>query len=269
MKQLIFLVSALLIFHLSTYAQTFENLYDARSEALGRTIAVSGQAGTMYGNPATSLEQGKKAVNIGGQNRFMVSDVQFIHTGFLAVKGTQQFGVGAQFLGNNTFSRWSIQGQYSRKLLEHLDAGIRLKTNQVSIEGYGNRFGLDADLGIQSKINKKIRLGAVVQNLLRFNVAEQEQSGTTIRLGMQYIPSQKVRILTEIQQEFAQPLSVNAGVEYLPNTSLRCRIGMRSNPIMPSFGVGYVLKSKFVLDAFGTYHQVLGLSSGINLSYYW
>ena len=246
-------------------AQTFETLYDARSESLGRTLSVAGEKATLWGNPAAIAASHKKQITLGGQSRFLLTDVQMIHAGMAFAKKEQQFGFSTQYFGNQYLKNWTIGAQYARKLLEKLDAGIRIRGGQLDLDTYGKRTYFDADLGIQTKLNHQLSFGALLQNLMRFRTAEQEQAGTILRLGVAYLPSKKVRMQAEILQDFAQGLGFQAGVEYLPISSLAVRIGMRTNPITPSFGVAYTINNKFTIDSFATYNLDLGMSTGINL----
>lgn len=246
-------------------AQTFENIYDARSEALGRTMSVGGEKATLFGNPAAIATSHKKMMTLGGQSRFLLTDVQMIHTGVAFAKKEQQFGLSAQYFGNQYLKKWTIGAQYGRKLLEKLDAGIRIRGGQLDLDIYGKRFYFDADLGLQTKLNNQLSFAALLQNLMRFQADEQEQAGTTLRLGVAYLPSKKVKMQAEILQDFKQGLGFQAGVEYLPTPSLAFRIGTRTNPVTPSFGIGYVINNKFSIDSFATYNLDLGMSTGVNL----
>lgn len=246
-------------------AQTFENIYDARSEALGRTMSVGGEKATLFGNPAAIATSHKKMMTLGGQSRFLLTDVQMIHTGVAFAKKEQQFGLSAQYFGNQYLKKWTIGAQYGRKLLEKLDAGIRIRGGQLDLDIYGKRFYFDADLGLQTKLNNQLSFAALLQNLMRFQVDEQEQAGTTLRLGVAYLPSKKIKMQAEILQDFKQGLGFQAGVEYLPTPSLAFRIGTRTNPVTPSFGIGYVMNNRFSIDSFATYNLDLGMSTGVNL----
>ncbi len=259
----LFLFNTLIISALK--AQTFENIYDARSEALGRTMSVGGEKVTLFGNPAAIATSYKKMMTLGGQSRFLLTDVQMIHTGVAFAKKEQQFGLSAQYFGNQYLKKWTIGAQYGRKLLEKLDAGIRIRGGQLDLDIYGKRFYFDADLGLQTKLNNQLSFAALLQNLMRFRADEQEQAGTTLRLGVAYLPSKKIKMQAEILQDFKQGLGFQAGVEYLPTSSLAFRIGTRTNPVTPSFGIGYVMNNRFSIDSFATYNLDLGMSTGVNL----
>jgi hypothetical protein len=249
-------------------AQTFETIYDARSESLGRTMSVGGEKATLFGNPAAIATVHKKQITLGGQSRFLLTDVQMIHAGVAFAKKEQQFGFSAQYFGNQYLKKWTIGAQYGRRLLEKLDAGIRIRGGQLDLDAYGKRFYFDADLGLQTKLNNQLSFGALLQNLMRFRTDEQEQAGTTLRLGVAYLPSKKVKMQAEILQDFKQGLAFQAGVEYLPTASLSFRMGTRTNPVTPSFGVGYTVNNKFTIDSFATYNLNLGMSTGVNLGIY-
>lgn len=247
-------------------AQIFESLYDARSEALGRTVSVLKKEAVLFGNPANQVGATNKLITLGAQTRFLLTDAQLLHIGSAWSNEKQGFGVTAQYLGNQYIKTYNIQTQYSRKLLEKLNAGIRLKGSQLNADTYGNRFKFDADLGLSTQFDSKLSFGALIQNLMSFKAAEQEQNNTSIRLGVSYAPSKKVAMNLEVQQDLNHSLGVNASVEYLPSANLQFQIGVRSNTLSPSFGVGYIANQRFFLQSFAAYHPQLGLSTGLNLS---
>jgi hypothetical protein len=261
---LFFLLSNTLI--ISTLnAQAFESIYDARSEALGRAVSVLDGASSIFGNPAAMVLSPQKNFTLGGQSRFLLTDVQMIQAGAAFAKKDQQFGFSAQYFGNQHLKKYTIGGQYARKLLDKLDAGIRIRGGQLDLGTYGNRTYFDADLGIQTKLNNQLSFGALLQNLMRFRAAEQEQAGTALRLGVAYLPSKKVKMVAELLQDFKQGIAFQAGVEYLPTSSLVFRVGTRTNPVTPSFGISYAVNNTFTIDSFATYDLVLGVSTGVNL----
>lgn len=247
-------------------AQIFESLYDARSEALGRTVSVLKKEAALLGNPANQIGQKNTTVTLGAQSRFLLSDAQLFHVGAAISNNKQGVAANLQYLGNQYIKTTSLQAQYSRKLFDKLNAGIRLKGSQLNADVYGNRLRFDADLGLSSQLSSKLYLGALIQNLMHFKADEQEQNSTTIRLGLSYLPSKKVNMNVEFQQDLNHNLGINAGVEYLPNNNLQFQIGIRSNSLSPSFGIGYIANQRFFIQTFASYHPQLGLSSGLNLS---
>lgn len=264
MKRLFFICILLISNYLN--AQVLENLYDARSEALGRTLAILDGQTMLFGNPAAGLGQPKRFATLGAQSRFLITDIQLFHAGVAFAKKQQQFGISTQYVGNQYLKSATIGAQYARKLFEKLDAGVRLRGGQINADVYGSRLFFDADLGFQSSINSRLTIGALMQNLMRFSADRQDQAPTNIRLGAAYRPSKKVKMNMEIVQNIRQNLTFGVGVEYLPTESLSFRIGTRTRPAMPSFGLGYRIKERFTFDTFATYHPTLGISSGLNLS---
>ena len=58
----------------------------------------------------------------------------------------------------------------------------------------------------------------------------------------------------------------NIGLEYTLFDAFFLRAGMRTDPLSPSLGVGYLF-SVFAIDAATIYHPVLGMSVGVGLSF--
>ena len=61
-------------------------------------------------------------------------------------------------------------------------------------------------------------------------------------------------------------ISGRVGVEYKLMDNFCVRMGVRTTPLLPTFGIGYKLHS-FVIDAAAQYHPVLGMSTGIGVKY--
>ena len=58
----------------------------------------------------------------------------------------------------------------------------------------------------------------------------------------------------------------NAGIEYAPFKNFHIRAGVQTTPLLPTLGIGYRLTG-FTVDVATIYHPVLGVSTGLGLSY--
>lgn len=56
------------------------------------------------------------------------------------------------------------------------------------------------------------------------------------------------------------------GLEYILSERFRIYAGIKINSLLPSFGCGYTLLN-FVVDVVVLFHPVLGVSTGVGLSY--
>lgn len=58
----------------------------------------------------------------------------------------------------------------------------------------------------------------------------------------------------------------NFGLEYTLPERFRVYVEIKTNPLLPSFGCGYTLLD-FAVDVAVLFHPVLGVSTGVGLSY--
>ena len=73
-------------------------------------------------------------------------------------------------------------------------------------------------------------------------------------------------IVGTLESNKEHTLTGNAGIEYTPFKDFHIRAGMQATPLLPTLGVGYRL-SGFTVDVATVYHPVLGVSTGLGLSY--
>ena len=115
---------------------------------------------------------------------------------------------------------------------------------------------------------KNLSIGVHVFNPTRAKVAgyNDERLPTVIRLGGDYNFSDRVILAIETDKDISQKAEFKAGIEYKAVKEFYLRIGVSTNPTLTCFGFGINLKN-FKMDVSATYHQTLGISPQIGLSY--
>jgi hypothetical protein len=84
---------------------------------------------------------------------------------------------------------------------------------------------------------------------------------------MLYKFNDKLTTTAEFEKDLLYEPTFRAGVEYHLVEPLYVRIGLNTNPMMPSFGMGLHLKKRLILDVAARWHQILGFAPQASLSY--
>jgi hypothetical protein len=203
------------------------------------------------------------------ENRFLVKEIS-VRGGAVALPikaGT--FGLCITNFGYSQYSENKYSLSFAKTFGEKLSAAIAMDYLSTKIaEGYGNRGALAAEAGIIAKPIKGLTIGAHVFNPTRARISsyDDERLPTIIRLGADYMFSDKVRFAVEAQKDIKYKAEFKAGLEYLPVKELYLRVGVSTNPTLSSFGFGLNLKN-FKIDFAASYHQVLGISPQLGLTY--
>jgi hypothetical protein len=241
----------------------------ARSAGMGNATVSATDMWSSHHNQAGLGFVRDISAGVSYENRFLIKEIS-VRGGTVALPikaGT--FGLCITNFGYSQYSENKYSLSFAKAFGDKLSAGIAMDYLSTKIaEGYGTRGTLAAEAGIIAKPIKALTIGAHVYNPTRAKISEydNERLPTIIRLGADYLFSDKVRIAVEAQKDMKYKAEFKAGLEYLPVKELYLRIGVSTNPTLSSFGFGINLKN-FKIDVAANYHQTLGISPQLSLSY--
>jgi len=203
------------------------------------------------------------------ENRFLLKELS-IKGGALAipVKGGT-FGFCISNFGYSLYSESKYSLSFAKSFGDQLSAGITINCLNTRIaEGYGNKNVFAAEAGIQAKPIKELTIGAHVFNPTRAKLADynEERIPTIVRVGADYDFSDKVTLAIETEKDISQKAIFKAGIEYKPVKELYLRAGISTKPTLSAFGIGLDVKN-FKIDLSANYHQTLGISPQVSLTY--
>ena len=266
-KHYVFILS--LFTSIFSYAGNEDYPIGARSAAMGNASVSLYDVWSAHHNQAGLGFVRTISAGVYYENRFMVKEIS-VRGGALAIPvkaGT--FGLCITNFGYQLYSENKYSLSFAKAFGDKFSAGIAMDylTTRIA-EGYGNKGVLAAEAGIQARPIKGLTIGAHVFNPTRAKISEydNERLPTIIRLGADYNFSDKVTLAIETQKDIKQKAEFKAGLEYKAVKEFYLRIGLSTNPTLSSFGFGLNLKN-FKVDFAGTYHQTLGFSPQIGLSY--
>ncbi len=203
------------------------------------------------------------------ENRFLLKELS-IRGAVVAVpvKGGT-FGLCITNFGYSSYSENKYSLSFAKSFGNKLSAGIAMDYLTTKIaEGYGTKGVFAAEFGLQAKPIKRLNIGFHIYNPTRTKLADytNERIPTIIKLGADYNFSDAVILAVETDKDISQKAIFKAGIEYKVVKEFYLRIGIATNPTLSSFGFGLNLKN-IKIDISTNYHQVLGFSPQIGLTY--
>ena len=203
------------------------------------------------------------------ENRFLLKElsVKGAVVAFPFKAGT--FGLCITNFGYTLYNENKYSLSFSKAFGDKLSAGIAMDYLTTKIaEGYGSKGVLAAEVGIQARPIKGLSIGVHIFNPTRTKLASynDERVPTIIRLGGDYTFSHKVILAIETEKDIAKKAVFKAGLEYKVVKEFYLRAGISTNPSSGSFGFGINMKN-LKIDFSASYHQVLGFSPQLGLTY--
>jgi hypothetical protein len=268
MKKIYFLI----ILFLSTsfvFAGNEDYPVGARSSAMGNASVSLSDVWSAHHNQAGLAFVHDISAGAYYENRFLIKEIS-VRGGAVALPikaGT--FGLCITNFGYSQYNENKYSLSFAKAFGEKLSAGIAMDYLTTKIaEGYGSKGVLAAEAGIIAKPIKGLSIGAHVFNPTRSRISEydDERLSTIIRLGADYNFSDKVTLAVEAQKDIKYKAEFKAGLEYKAVKEFYLRIGVSTNPTLSSFGFGINLKN-LKIDVSASYHQTLGISPQLGLSY--
>jgi hypothetical protein len=241
----------------------------ARSSAMGNASVSLSDLWSAHHNQAGLGFVHDVSAGVSYENRFLLKEISVRGAAVALPIKAGTFGLCITNFGYSQYSENKYSLSFAKAFSNKFSAGIAMDYLSTKIaEGYGSTGALVAEAGIIAKPIKGLSIGAHVYNPTRAKVSayDDERLPTIIRLGGDYLFSEKVRLAAEVQKDIKYKAEFKAGLEYLPVKELYLRIGISTNPTLSTFGFGLNLKN-FKIDLSASYHQALGISPQLGLSY--
>ena len=130
---------------------------------------------------------------------------------------------------------------------------------------------LSTDVGILFAPVDKLLIGMLIMDfpsiaIHKYTAEIKCFTGYSVQIGFQWEVINGLLIAGTVESNKTHVLTGNAGIEYAPFGNFRIRAGVQATPLLPTLGIGYRLVG-FTVDVATVYHPVLGVSTGLGLSY--
>lgn len=268
MKKLILII--VLSFYISTlFAIDFINPIGGRAAAMGGASVASRGLWALQNNPAGLAYLDKFSFGLYYENRWMLPEMAY-KSGVMALPTKFGcFGIGFNQFGSSKYSENKFGLVYAKDFGPHLQIGLQLDYLLISIgQIYGRQSAVTFELGIQSQVTEKLRLGTYIFNPANFRLEQslnQERLPIVFRIGAAYQFTKDFVGQCEIEKNTDhEGMSLRGGLEYEAFKSFCLRAGVQTNPGMITFGAGYAIRFARI-DVAAQLHEVLGASVQIGM----
>lgn len=241
----------------------------ARSAAMGNaSVGLSDMWSAQHNQAGLGFVR-EFGAGVSYENRFLLKEIS-VRGGVAALPikaGT--FGLCITNFGYSQYSENKYSLSFAKAFGDKFSVGIALDYLSTHIaEGYGNKGVAAGEFGIQAKPLKGLTLAAHVFNPTRAKLAayNNERLPTIFRLGGCYSFSDKVIVALEGDKDLTKKAEFKAGIEYHAVKEFYLRLGVSTQPTLSTFGFGLNIR-QLKIDVSASYHQVLGISPQLGLSY--
>ena len=271
MKRIFSILSIYLLLINRCYAIDLTRTVGGRAAAMGRTSVAERSIWSIQNNPAgLALMQGWH-FGLYYENQWLLKETAF-KSGAMARHWERigTFGLSVSQFGGSDYNENKFGIAYARDFGPYLQMGLQIDYLLLHWgEAYPNRGALGLELGIQSQVTTKLRLGAYLFNpfRIRFKTLNDDPLPIVMRFGLAYQFSENFIGQCEVEKASDKTgIHLRSGFEYAVFKRFFIRAGAQYNPNLLSFGAGYMTKHLNV-DVSAQMHQALGASIQIGIGY--
>jgi len=265
----IYLTFIFIFLILLVWAGNDNNPVGGRSAGMGYTSTAIADPWSVHNNQAGIGYMKNIFAGVYYESRFLINELSTKSAIVLLPTQSGVFGLDMNYYGYDKYNETKIGLAYGKAFGEKLSAGVQFDYLNTHIaDNYGNKGGVTFEVGLLSKLNKSLFIGAHVFNPIKIKIADygDERVPTIIKIGMMYNLSTKVLVNTEVEKNITYKPVFKGGVEYHIIKEIYLRAGISTNPVLNTFGVGLELK-KLKIDIASSIHQVFGYSPQVSLLY--
>lgn len=240
-----------------------------RAVGMGYTGTTFTDINSLFSNQAGLAKLEKVTAIAFAEQRFLLNELQGLSTGIALPTNSGTFGLSLNYFGFEDYNEQRAGLAYARQLVDKLSIGAQLLVLNTQIAEYGNKANVTFELGLLAEILPQLNLGLHLYSPARIELTTDEYLPSVFKLGLSYLPSDKLLILAELEKDIDYDLRTKLGLEYNILDQLSMRLGLATQPINLSFGLGYQLKNGLTLDIASSYHEILGFtpSAGIIMAF--
>jgi hypothetical protein len=241
----------------------------ARASALGNSSATLSDTWSAGCNQAGLGFVRTPSAGIYYENRFLIKELSTRNAVLAIPIKAGTFGFSLCDFGYALYKESNYGLSFSKAFSKTFSMGIALDYLSTRIaEGNGNFAAMVGEIGMQAKLNKNLVIGAHLYNPTRSRLGKNtsERIPALLQLGISYSFSSNVFLTAETEKDISQKAVFKAGIEYQLLHNFYLRIGISTEPVLTTFGLGVIVKN-FQIDLSAHYHQTLGATPQLGLTY--
>ncbi len=258
-----------LILALPLFAQNgTPSVAGARGLAMGNASVTFRDINSAFSNQAGLAFLDGMSFTAFGEQRFLLAEIGSYSAALAYPTNSGTFGLAINYFGYENFNEQKIGLAYARKLSEGVAIGAQVDYLGTRIPEYGSVGNITFEVGVQADLLENFIVGAHIFSPIRSQLTDDEIDviPTQLNVGIAYLPTEKVRLILELEKDFDYAASFKGGIEYQLVDELSLRAGVGTNPTQNGFGLGIHL-GKLDIDVAAAYHQLLGFTPGASVSY--
>ncbi|MCC5915917.1 MAG: hypothetical protein JJU02_01185 [Cryomorphaceae bacterium] len=238
----------------------------AKGRAMGSNTIGLTDAFSALNNPAASTNVQRNVLITDWENRYMVNKLSQSTVGGIFKVNNDRLGFSLYHTGFSAFSSSDFRLFYAKKISSKFSVATRLNLHHTFIpEQNNNIISISPDIFLHYEVNEKLNFGVNAGNLIPIH---SESPSQQLIIGLAYYFSDKLTFTSDCIKIMDAPFSAGIGLEWSIKESLFLRTGLRNQPQINSFGIGYK-KESFACDFSFSYIPIIGMSPGLSLSYVW
>lgn len=253
----------------SAFAHDFVNPIGGRAAAMGGSCVASQGLWAMQNNPAGMANLNRYSLGLYYENRWFLSETAYKSAALAVPTKFGCLGLSFNQFGSSKYNENKFGLAYAKDFGPYLQIGLQLDYLSISLgSDYGRQRAVTFELGIQSQVTEKLRLGTYIFNPVSFKLEQtinQEKLPIVFRFGLAYNFTKDFVGQFEIEKNTDhEGVSLRGGLEYEALKNFYLRAGVQSNPGLLTFGLGYEIRFARI-DVAAQLHEVLGASIQVGM----
>jgi hypothetical protein len=259
---------AFLLLHTKADAQT---LRQPVSSSYLRVTGYSSQFTDAFSSSGNLGALGKQQAFSAGlftEKRFFLKALNSFNAALVLPTSSGNFAWKGDYSGGPSYNESSAGLAYGRSLGGKVALGVQFNYFSLKTAGYGKAATVGFDAGLLLQLTSQLSAGLQASNPVGVSWGKNrlEPIPSVFTIGLGYDLSPQVFLGLEAEKTEEQPVSINAGLQYLVTEKLVARTGVRSATALYYLGLGFQLKG-FRFDVTASVHPYLGTTPGLLLLY--
>ena len=239
-----------------------------------RSIGMGGNVGTRSAsfNPALLALEEEKSIRLNYFNKYLLKELGTLSGSFYYPNSFLSLGFDISAFGYEAYREMMFRFSMGKRLGNRWALGVGFHYSFLQTEVLeSTKARLSVDLGLTYSPFDKLLIGVFMINMPSISLGDktidiEDFSYYLTQISFQWEIINNLLIVGSAGTDSERIWIGNIGLEYTLFDAFFFRAGMRTDPLSPSLGVGYLF-SAFAIDAATIYHPVLGMSVGVGLSF--
>lgn len=252
--------------HHKTVAQITRSTVSSRYTSNGAYTSSFADAFAGTANQANLANVQQIHAGIFSERRFQLEAFSIYQASIVLPSKWGGFGLHLNYGGGADYNNTQMGLAYGRKLGSTVSIGAQINYNTVRIPVYGSSSAINFEIGSSWQLTKQLVTAIHLYNPVggKFGKGSTEKLPSIYKLGLGYTVNDKVVLTTEMVKEEAEPITINAGVQYQWNDQFFGRAGVVTAYNQYYIGAGWQWK-QLRIDVVGSFHNQLGFTPGLLL----